>query len=103
MKNSLCYLLLIVVSFYSKAQTKILFDATKAEMVSNADWIIDADTHNIFSVARLIYHTLVMVLGLLIHKEYQLQRNPELLQVHPKLIGMVHYLTGLLTVLNKDM
>ena len=30
------------------AQNKILFDATKAEMCSNADWIIDADNHNIF-------------------------------------------------------
>ena len=27
---------------------KILFDATKAEMASNADWVIDADVHNIF-------------------------------------------------------
>ncbi len=26
---------------------KILFDATKAEMAGNADWIIDADVHNI--------------------------------------------------------
>jgi hypothetical protein len=48
MKNSLYYLLTIITTFYSNAQTKILFDATKAEMVSNADWIIDADTHNIF-------------------------------------------------------
>ena len=30
------------------AQNKILFDATKAEMAGNADWIIDADAHNIF-------------------------------------------------------
>lgn len=29
------------------AQTKILFDASKAEMASNADWVIDADQHNI--------------------------------------------------------
>lgn len=29
------------------AQVKILFDATKAESASNADWIIDADLHNL--------------------------------------------------------
>ncbi len=29
------------------AQQKILFDATKAEMAGNADWVIDADQHNI--------------------------------------------------------
>ncbi len=28
-------------------QVKVLFDATKAEMAGNADWVIDADTHNI--------------------------------------------------------
>jgi len=31
----------------SNAQTKILFDATKAETAGNADWIIDADQHNL--------------------------------------------------------
>ncbi len=30
------------------AQNKILFGATKAEMCGNADWIIDADAHNIY-------------------------------------------------------
>ena len=29
------------------SQIKILFDATKAETAGNADWVIDADTHNI--------------------------------------------------------
>ncbi len=29
------------------SQTKILFDASKAQMCSNADWIIDADQNNI--------------------------------------------------------
>jgi hypothetical protein len=29
------------------AQTKILFDATKAETAGNADWVIDADAHNL--------------------------------------------------------
>jgi len=31
----------------SFAQIKILFDATKAETANNADWIIDADQHNL--------------------------------------------------------
>lgn len=31
----------------SFSQTKILFDATKAEAAGNADWVIDADNHNI--------------------------------------------------------
>ena len=38
-------LLFIVHSLFS--QTKILFDATKAESASNADWVIDADLHNL--------------------------------------------------------
>jgi len=29
------------------AQTKFLFDASKAEMAGNADWVIDADAHNL--------------------------------------------------------
>ncbi|MCX6273626.1 MAG: T9SS type A sorting domain-containing protein [Bacteroidetes bacterium] len=29
------------------SQTKILFDASKAETASNADWVIDANTHNL--------------------------------------------------------
>lgn len=36
------------ISINSIAQSKILFDATKAEMCANADWIIDADAHNIY-------------------------------------------------------
>ena len=32
---------------YLSAQTKILFDATKAETAGNADWIIDADANNL--------------------------------------------------------
>jgi len=32
---------------FSNSQTKILFDATKAEMAGNADWVIDADLHNL--------------------------------------------------------
>lgn len=38
---------LVFISLYTNAQTKILFDATKAEMAGNADWIIDADLHNL--------------------------------------------------------
>ncbi len=38
---------LFVVSISSNAQTKILFDATKAESAGNADWVIDADVHNL--------------------------------------------------------
>ena len=29
------------------SQVKILFDATKAESAANADWVIDADTHDL--------------------------------------------------------
>ena len=52
MKKNFCKLvfaLLLIISLNAKAQnTKILFDATKAEMAGSADWVIDADTHNIF-------------------------------------------------------
>ncbi len=45
------YLLIIPFIFFSfivkSQQVKILFDATKAETAGNADWIIDADTHNL--------------------------------------------------------
>lgn len=34
-------------SLVSRAQVKILFDATKAESAGNADWVLDADLHNI--------------------------------------------------------
>ncbi|MGL2965233.1 T9SS type A sorting domain-containing protein [Flavobacterium sp. XGLA_31] len=45
-KNTL--LLGLLLSFGANAQVKILFDATKAEMAGNADWVIDADAHNIY-------------------------------------------------------
>jgi len=32
--------------YHSFSQVKILFDATKAESAGNADWVIDADLHN---------------------------------------------------------
>ncbi|MEI8204283.1 MAG: Ig-like domain-containing protein [Bacteroidota bacterium] len=40
---------ILIIFCYSNAfsQIKILFDATKAETAGNADWVIDADTHNI--------------------------------------------------------
>ncbi len=44
------YLILFIAFFYSNAahsQIKILFDATKAETAGNADWVIDANTHNL--------------------------------------------------------
>jgi hypothetical protein len=46
MKNSLLYVFILFISFYSNAQ-KILFDATKAETAGCADWIIDADLYNL--------------------------------------------------------
>ncbi len=49
MKKTLLLMLLFIVSnsFAQTAPQKILFDARKAEMASNADWIIDADIYNI--------------------------------------------------------
>ncbi|HTL80866.1 MAG TPA: hypothetical protein VL651_04140 [Bacteroidia bacterium] len=44
---------MLIVSFvffsgiYCQTTIKILFDATKAEMAGNADWVVDANTHNI--------------------------------------------------------
>lgn len=46
--SSVAFIFLFLNSAFMFAQNKILFDATKAEMCSNADWIIDADNHNIF-------------------------------------------------------
>ncbi|WP_059154401.1 T9SS type A sorting domain-containing protein [Elizabethkingia miricola] len=47
MKKIITLITLIAAINFSQAQTKILFDATKAEMASNADWVIDADLHNL--------------------------------------------------------
>ena len=47
MKKISTVVILIILSFHSNAQIKILFDATKAETAGNADWVIDADTHNL--------------------------------------------------------
>ena len=40
-------LFIVSISFAQIAPQKILFDARKAEMASNADWVIDADIYNI--------------------------------------------------------
>ena len=40
-------LLLGILTLSSREQIKILFDATKAETAGNADWVIDADQHNL--------------------------------------------------------
>jgi hypothetical protein len=47
MKTFTAILIYSMIFFNAFSQTKILFDATKAEMGNNADWIIDADKHNI--------------------------------------------------------
>ncbi len=46
-KFYLLFVFLLVVSGSISAQQKILFDATKAETASNADWVIDADQFNL--------------------------------------------------------
>ncbi len=49
MIRRICYLVLLGMLFGGSvvAQQKILFDATKAETASNADWVIDADQFNL--------------------------------------------------------
>lgn len=42
------FTIVLLTSFLTFSQNKILFNATKAEMCSNADWVIDADLNNIF-------------------------------------------------------
>lgn len=39
--------LLVLLAMPCMGQVKILFDASKAQMCSNADWVIDADAYNI--------------------------------------------------------
>ena len=42
------FLLALLISNFAQAQTvKILFNANKAESAGNADWVIDADLHNL--------------------------------------------------------
>ncbi|MFM2206905.1 MAG: hypothetical protein RL213_880, partial [Bacteroidota bacterium] len=40
-------LIFTLCSLAAGAQVKILFDATKAEMAGNADWVVDADLYNL--------------------------------------------------------
>ncbi|NVO21096.1 MAG: T9SS type A sorting domain-containing protein [Bacteroidetes bacterium] len=48
MKNYLLTACFLCFTFVLNAQNnRILFDATKAETAGNADWIIDADSHNL--------------------------------------------------------
>lgn len=48
MKKLLLLLVLTVTIQFAKAQTiKVLFDAKKAQMAGNADWVLDADQFNI--------------------------------------------------------
>lgn len=48
MKKCILIIVLIWPFHLCFAQIKILFDASKAETAGNADWIIDADSYNIF-------------------------------------------------------
>lgn len=41
------FLFLLLNNYTLQAQNKILFDASKGESAGNADWIIDADLHNL--------------------------------------------------------
>lgn len=48
MKGKIILVLGLLVSVSWQAQVKVLFDATKAESAGNADWVIDADVHNLY-------------------------------------------------------
>ena len=43
------YFSVLIIGFTGKSQVKILFDATKAQMAGSADWVIDADAHNLYT------------------------------------------------------
>ena len=46
--KKIIFLILLLAGFQmGYAQVKILFDASKAETAGNADWVIDADLHNL--------------------------------------------------------
>ncbi len=47
MKSKLLFAIFFFSIISNFSQTKILFDASKAQMAGNADWIIDADVFNI--------------------------------------------------------
>jgi hypothetical protein len=46
-KIYIVFLLALATFNFSNAQVKILFDASKAETAGSADWVIDADLHNL--------------------------------------------------------
>lgn len=46
-KRKLFFAMSLTCLLNMQAQVKILFDATKAEAAGNADWVIDADVHNL--------------------------------------------------------
>ena len=43
------YFFLFIIGSIANAQVKILFDATKLQMAGSADWVIDADVHNLYT------------------------------------------------------
>ncbi len=47
MKRIVYLLATLTIGYHASSQVKILFDATKAETAGNADWIVDADLHNL--------------------------------------------------------
>ena len=48
MKKSLLFFVILITFQIGKAQgIKVLFDAKKAQMAANADWVVDADLFNI--------------------------------------------------------
>jgi len=49
MKLKYILLATLFIGTVASAQIKILFDASKAQMAGSADWVIDADLHNIYS------------------------------------------------------
>lgn len=48
MKGKIILVLGLLISVSWQAQVNVLFDATKAESAGNADWVIDADVHNLY-------------------------------------------------------
>lgn len=48
MKKYLFLIIVVAFVFKSNSQVKILFNTTKAEQAGNADWVIDADSYNIY-------------------------------------------------------
>ena len=45
--RKLILIIAVLFTIQSNGQIRILFDATKAESAGNADWVIDADLHNL--------------------------------------------------------